>query len=225
MRNSFLKTGSMKNIRLSSNSASPTSPQKRGSTFKSLSPAKRESFSHAISPLQNEMVLSRDLLEMAEIKEVQENRERIVREQNKLAEVTAILNKAPEERSQADLNHLAHLVVEVAFFKNLEATRGRDRLLKCLSRLTYSKTATNHAVFYQGEIGTEFYIILKGKVKVSKASWVNLTETEEKKQTQKPPEKPKETQDLDKEEEIVMTRNELKDGFTSILELCFNFFR
>ena len=150
MRNSFVKAGSLKNIKLSSNSASPTSPNKRLSSFKNLSPGKRASVSHTISPLQNEMVWSKELLEMAEIKEVQENRERIVREQNKLAEVIAILNKAPEERSQSDLNHLAQLFVEDSFFKNLEATRGRDRLLKCLARLTYSKTATNQAVFYQG---------------------------------------------------------------------------
>jgi len=160
MKNTLVKTGSVR--KFPSNDSSPTSPHKRLSSFKNVSPpaarrgSRRESFAQMIVPFQNEMVLSKDLLEMAEIKEVQENRERIVREQNRLAEVITILNKASEERSQADLDYLANLVAEVTFFKNLEATRGRDRLLKCLSRLTYSKTPTNQAVFFQGILYTSY---------------------------------------------------------------------
>ncbi len=151
MKNTLVKSGSVR--KFSSNDSSPTSPHKRISTLKNVSPPsgkRRESFAQMIVPFQNEMVLSKELREMAEIKEVQENREKIVRERNRLAEMIAVLNKASEERSQADLDYLANLVAEVGFFKNLEATRGRDRLLKCLSRLTYSKTSTNQAVFCQG---------------------------------------------------------------------------
>lgn len=90
-------------------------------------------------------------------KEVKENKEKEHKEKHtgehktQINHIITILKKDYEDRSEEDLERLAALVSDITFFKNLETTRGRARLLKCLARLTYSKFTKGTKVFSQGK--------------------------------------------------------------------------
>ncbi|CDW86844.1 cyclic nucleotide-binding domain containing protein [Stylonychia lemnae] len=78
--------------------------------------------------------------------------------------VISILKKNPEFRTEKDLNNLAPLIKEIQFFKqrNIEGAHLNDICME----LRYEYLQAGDFVFYQGDYGDRFYVILRGKVQV-----------------------------------------------------------
>ena len=73
-----------------------------------------------------------------------------------------ILKKNPELRTEKDVNFLVPLIREIDFFKNNQIKN--EHLNDVASELRYEMIPAGDFVFYQGDYGDKFYIILKGRV-------------------------------------------------------------
>ena len=76
-----------------------------------------------------------------------------------------ILKKNPEARNERDLNLLVPIVREIEFFKTNGSIETQHMVDVC-QELRHEVALPGDFVFYQGEYGDKFYVILKGKVQV-----------------------------------------------------------
>ncbi len=76
----------------------------------------------------------------------------------------SILKKNPESRTDKNLDTLVPIVKEIEFFRvNQIDTR---HMVDVCTELKYELIPDGEFVFYQGDYGDKFYVILKGKVQV-----------------------------------------------------------
>jgi Cyclic nucleotide-binding domain len=75
-----------------------------------------------------------------------------------------ILKKNPELRHEKDLNFLVPIIREIEFFKSTSIQT--HHMVDVCQELRYECMQPGEFVFYQGDYGDKFYIILKGKVQV-----------------------------------------------------------
>jgi CRP-like cAMP-binding protein len=75
-----------------------------------------------------------------------------------------LLKKNPEVRNDKDLNVLVPIVREIEFFKNNSIQT--HHLVDVCSELRYEMIPAGNFVFYQGDYGDKFYVILKGRVQI-----------------------------------------------------------
>ncbi len=76
----------------------------------------------------------------------------------------SILKKNPESRTDKNLDTLVPIVKEIEFFRvNQIDTR---HMVDVCTELKYELSPDGEFVFYQGDYGDKFYVILKGKVQV-----------------------------------------------------------
>lgn len=78
--------------------------------------------------------------------------------------IIQILKKNPDFRTEKDLNILVPLIREIQFFKSRQIQN--NHLVDICTELRYELIPANDFVFYQGDYGDKFYVILKGKVQV-----------------------------------------------------------
>jgi CRP-like cAMP-binding protein len=75
-----------------------------------------------------------------------------------------ILKKNPELRNEKDLHTLAPLIREIEFFKNHSIQA--QHLADVCQELRHEIIPQGDFVFYQGDYGDKFYVILSGRVQV-----------------------------------------------------------
>lgn len=73
-----------------------------------------------------------------------------------------ILRKNPELRTEKDLNALVPLLREVEFFRTNSIQT--QHLVDVCSELRHEIIPSGEFVFYQGDYGDKFYVILSGRV-------------------------------------------------------------
>jgi hypothetical protein len=76
----------------------------------------------------------------------------------------SILKKNPEARTDKNLDTLVPIVREIEFFR-LNQIDAHNMVDVC-TELKYELISGGEFVFYQGDYGDKFYVILKGKVQV-----------------------------------------------------------
>lgn len=77
--------------------------------------------------------------------------------------VIEILKKEPDDRAPKDISHLLKNTANVTFFTQ-ESPEVHEQ---CLRYMTYTHIPKNFNVFNAGEVGTTFYVLLKGSVSVN----------------------------------------------------------
>jgi CRP-like cAMP-binding protein len=73
-----------------------------------------------------------------------------------------ILRKNPELRNEKDLNFLLPIIKEIEFFKNNAIKL--EHMIDVSQELRHEAMPAGEFVFYQGDYGDKFYVVLKGKV-------------------------------------------------------------
>lgn len=82
----------------------------------------------------------------------------------KQKEMVAILNKPANKRVPMDNQLLVPLIQSINFFKEREITQ--DNAVMIAETLSYEYMTPQTTVFYQGDQGDKFYIIIEGEVSV-----------------------------------------------------------
>ncbi|OMJ85992.1 hypothetical protein SteCoe_12560 [Stentor coeruleus] len=80
--------------------------------------------------------------------------------------VRQICKKKPNERSNIDIQDLQDLTKHSKIFQSLNETNGENAHLICCRYLLYEFCHAGNYLFQVGDLGTRFYIIIKGKVGV-----------------------------------------------------------
>ncbi len=76
----------------------------------------------------------------------------------------SILKKNPEARTDKNLDTLVPIVREIEFFRVNQI--DAHHMVDVCTELKYELIHRGEFVFYQGDYGDKFYVILKGKVQV-----------------------------------------------------------
>ncbi|KAM3143111.1 Cyclic nucleotide-binding domain-containing protein 2 [Paramecium bursaria] len=78
--------------------------------------------------------------------------------------IIAILNKPKLQKSANDLQLLSLAFTSIKFFNEMSKTTSQDELCQLYKELTYTRLPARRTVFHYGDIGKNFYIILRGSV-------------------------------------------------------------
>ncbi|KRW98246.1 Metalloenzyme, LuxS/M16 peptidase-like protein [Pseudocohnilembus persalinus] len=84
-----------------------------------------------------------------------------------------ILKKNPQFRNETDLEVLKSTVNDIQFFQNLAKEHGQEKMMQVIKKLKYENFKKGHFVFHKEDIGSKFYIILRGSVAVLKPEEVS----------------------------------------------------
>ena len=79
-----------------------------------------------------------------------------------------ILKKKAKFRTRKELLYLRKCFKDFKLIKRLELQFTEDLMLTLFREMVYFEKEKDKAVFYEGDKGRRFYIIIEGKVKVLK---------------------------------------------------------
>ncbi|CAD8106659.1 unnamed protein product [Paramecium sonneborni] len=83
---------------------------------------------------------------------------------HKIQIIIAILNKDENQRNSNDLNVLASALQTIKYFHEMKKTTSLDEMLNLYKELQYINLPARRTLFRCGDIGKNFYIILRGSV-------------------------------------------------------------
>ncbi|CAG9334175.1 unnamed protein product [Blepharisma stoltei] len=83
-----------------------------------------------------------------------------------ISDLKAILEKAPESRTDDDISKIMSFTENVKFFKSLTDESSNIIHKECCIYMTYEFFSTDEYVFHQGERGNKFYVLLFGSIGV-----------------------------------------------------------
>ena len=78
--------------------------------------------------------------------------------------VYTILKKRPHHRDELEAQYLRKVFGEFKIFKDMEEYLTPKLMVKLCRELTHLTKAQNEVVFYEGDIGKRFFIIIDGEV-------------------------------------------------------------
>eukprot|EP00347_Sterkiella_histriomuscorum_P011137 403373617 len=81
-------------------------------------------------------------------------------------DIIQILKKPPEQRQKKEIFKLEDYFVNNLFFKNLVKDTDKETTYHCYKIMNYQIFQPGETIFYYGDIGSLFYIILRGEVAV-----------------------------------------------------------
>jgi CRP-like cAMP-binding protein len=85
-----------------------------------------------------------------------------VKESQDFLDYIEILSQTPSCRSEKQKDRLTVYLSSLKIFKNMEF----DILKSMCARLEIARQPKDHIVFYQGDLGKKYFILLQGQVKV-----------------------------------------------------------
>lgn len=75
-----------------------------------------------------------------------------------------ILDKAKQQRNLSDLELLSMAFSSIKFFSEMSKTTSDEELRNLYKELSYMEVPARRTLFRFGDIGKNFYIILRGSV-------------------------------------------------------------
>ena len=161
-RNFTIKANEIKSL---ANSNSPTSPTSSRKSVHIRNPFLKSYSSTKISNCGEE--ISEETLMRRRISKLTEKQFQVV-----LEKAIDILAKPSDKRNLEEIFHLIRATEKLDFFarmikdKEMEFFSPSSMNFKCCKALKYEHFEKGETVFFQGDIGDKFYIIIKGKVSV-----------------------------------------------------------
>jgi cGMP-dependent protein kinase 2 len=77
-----------------------------------------------------------------------------------------ILGQAAKDRPLRQLQFLVAFTSTIKFFQTLVKEQGNEAHMQCCQHMTYEFRNAQEVVFYKGDIGSKFYIILEGSCSI-----------------------------------------------------------
>ena len=83
-----------------------------------------------------------------------------------LAQIRMITSKLPEKRSYEDIILIRTSVLKSQFYSRIAEVVSLVKLDELCSKMTYQSFEKGQAIFRQGDVGNDFYLILTGQCEI-----------------------------------------------------------